>query len=380
MVPDVQFLSKFPILGHGTTEMRCVQPSQYLESCGWSVSVGCVYRNMPCAARAIVFHRLSGDKMGRRAIELARAQGLYLFYDVDDLIFDQGSSTHLSKFTSRTDVEESIEGYRDAMMLCDTVLCSTRYLAERARKFHSNVIVMKNGLSREFIDIGSSGASGFHVGIRPTTLGYFSGSSHHDDDFALIQGALQNVMQEFPETRLILAGKLEYDSSFLEFGNRFEHRPFMPYAQFMRLPGEVDINLVPLVASDPFAQARSELKYIEAAAFGVPTIASPTSTYKEAIIHGETGLIATDDDWYRQLSALIRDAGLRQRLGSAAREDVLKNYSPDKRKADWSDLMETIPGPLVGPEEPRWPIHKTTAQRVDIGRRAVRRWIKKLSN
>lgn len=380
MLPEIKFVSKFPILGYGTTEMRCVQPARFLERSGWRTSTGCVYRDMPYASRAIVFHRLSADRMGARAIELARAQGLYLFYDVDDLIFDQDSSNHLGKFSRDGDVVDVISGYRNAMMLCDTVLCSTRYIADRVGRFHPDVVIMKNGLSQEFMDLPARIPPRSSSDPGDTILGYFSGSSHHDSDFALIKDALCRVMNDFSNVRLLLAGKIKFEPVFSSFGDRFEYRPFMPYSEFMKLPGEVDINLVPLVCSDPFAQARSELKYMEAAAFGVPSIASPTSTYVDAIEHEVTGLISDDTDWYHQLSRLINDTGFRRRLGSAAREDVWKNYSADKRKAEWNELMDSTLGAYATSRAQKPMMYKALQQNIGIKERALRRWLKTLSS
>ena len=359
--------------------MRCVQPAQYLKGAGWSVSVGCVYRDMPRASRAIIFHRLSADPMGLRAIRLARARGLYLFYDVDDLIFDKTGASHLEKFIRKKESGDISQKYRDAMNLCDAILCSTQYLAERAERFHPNVTVMKNGLSQGFIDLANDTRSQGFVQKRSVTLGYFSGSSHHDDDFALIQPALFRVMKEFPQTRLLLAGKVNFDPDFSNFGERFEYRSFMPYAQFMRMPSEVDVNLVPLICRDPFAQARSELKYIEAAAYGVPSIASPTSTYKNTISHGQTGLIANDDDWYTQLRSLIADHDLRQKLGIAACQDTLENYGPGKREVEWDNLINTLSAPSPARER-RIPIYQAARQKIDINRRALRRLVKRIKS
>ena len=58
----------------------------------------------------------------------------------------------------------------------------------------------------------------------------------------------------------------------------------MRYEEFQAVFEQIDINVVPLQQKDSFAQARSNLKYIEAGAWGIPTIASPASAYREAIV------------------------------------------------------------------------------------------------
>ena len=47
---DVQILSFKPMLGYGTTELRCVQPADYLREAGWKVSLGRIGDKVPVPA------------------------------------------------------------------------------------------------------------------------------------------------------------------------------------------------------------------------------------------------------------------------------------------------------------------------------------------
>ncbi len=59
--------------------------------------------------------------------------------------------------------------------------------------------------------------------------------------------------------------------------------------------------------------------YLEAATFGVPSIASRVEGVDEAVIDKETGLLVGDDDELRRaLHALIEDTHMRERLGQQA--------------------------------------------------------------
>jgi glycosyltransferase involved in cell wall biosynthesis len=340
-IPDIQFLSKLPISGYGTTEMRCVQPAAYLSAAGWSVKTACVYRQMPVAEKIIVFHRVVADTMTLRAMRIARAMGCMVLYDIDDLLFEGEAEIHLAQISAGNTTQSVAGGYLKAIASSDLVTCSTTYLRDRIRQFHPSVKIMRNGLSADFVETAQK-TQRVARDPQPITLGYFSGSKHHDHDFAIIQPALLRLLYTEPQARLLLVGKLNYDQAFLTFGDRFEYRPFVPYKEFMAIPGEVDVNLAPLDVEDPFAQARSALKYIEAGAFGVPTVASPTQTYVEAIKHKENGLLSDKDSWFDMLSLIFADMSLRHRLGQAARADVLENYGPNRRCAEWGRLMAGV--------------------------------------
>jgi glycosyltransferase involved in cell wall biosynthesis len=66
------------------------------------------------------------------------------------------------------------------------------------------------------------------------------------------------------------------------------------------------------------------------------TIASPVGMNKEVIIHNTTGFLAdTQEDWFEQLTLLIRDSDLREKLGQNGRHHIENNYSVDA----WFDKL-----------------------------------------
>ncbi|MBC2717412.1 MAG: glycosyltransferase family 4 protein [Desulfobacteraceae bacterium] len=336
MNTEIQFLSKTRILGYGTTQMRCVQPAHYLAQKGWRTEFGCIYRSLPKARKAIVFHRAALDSHTEQYLSYAKARGLVTIYDTDDFLFDEES---IEQFP----LPDSAKAYRTMMEKCDVILVSTRYLQQRAELFHPDVRVVKNGLSKEFVAKAEFvRRNGTQKQDNVITVAYLSGSKHHEDDFQLVERALIKILTDFTDTRLLVMGKLRCSDKFRCFGDRFQYKNFVPYRDFWRVFQDIDINIAPLNVRKSFTQARSELKYIEAGIFGIPTIASPTSTYRDAIFHGINGLLAEDLDWYDALKSLITDGEKRIRLGEAARKDVTENYRPEKRSVQWNELVSDI--------------------------------------
>jgi hypothetical protein len=67
-----------------------------------------------------------------------------------------------------------------------------------------------------------------------------------------------------------------------------------------------DIDLAALEIGNPFCEAKSELKFLEATLVDVPTIASPTGPFRRAFGYGETGfLAATLGEWHETLLQLV---------------------------------------------------------------------------
>jgi glycosyltransferase involved in cell wall biosynthesis len=87
----------------------------------------------------------------------------------------------------------------------------------------------------------------------------------------------------------------------------------------LRPLSRMDINLAPLETANPFTDGKSELKIFEAALFKIPTIASPTATYRECITEGGNGLLASSHkEWFQKMEALIENEPLRKSIGRRA--------------------------------------------------------------
>jgi glycosyltransferase involved in cell wall biosynthesis len=327
---DVQILSFKPMLGYGTTELRCVQPADYLREAGWKVSLGRIGDKLPVPCRVLLLHRVGMDSLTARIVRYARSAGARILYDTDDLTFDGelGTAAEAGRI-------------RAAMLSSDRAILSTEFLRERAARFHPDCVVMKNGLSRDFLRAAEA-----HVGDARATsdrvrLGYFSGSAHHDPDFAIVEPAILRLMRDRPGVDLVVGGKIRVSPAFAEFGPRFRYEPFRPYSEYPSMLRALDVNLVPLDTRSDFANARSELKYIEAGAFAVPSVASPTPAYRQAIASGRNGIICRDDEWHAALCRLVDDASLRRTLGAAARDDIVGCYGPEVRVREWDALVRT---------------------------------------
>jgi len=72
---------------------------------------------------------------------------------------------------------------------------------------------------------------------------------------------------------------------------------------------------------------------IEAAAAGLPAVASRIYGVTDAIVDGETGLLHEPGDWKelaQQLGRLVDDPGLREQLGSRAQERALREFRQER--------------------------------------------------
>ena len=229
-------------------------------------------------------------------LEFAGRHSIPVICDLDDYLFDQEVIPH-SEYLRHQPIETAqslINQFRDLVLSCRYYTGATVYLRDRAAALGAVSYQIPNGLNTTQIALSrialqeiAQTQSRSHL-----KLGYFSGTLTHQSDFGLIAFVLLRLMVEFPTLCLVVAGEFNMAEfpEFAPFADRIEQRPFVDWT---RLPAEiarVDINLIPLIMS-PFTEAKSDLKYYEAAVLKVPSVASPTAVFRACITHGSNGFL-----------------------------------------------------------------------------------------
>ena len=103
-----------------------------------------------------------------------------------------------------------------------------------------------------------------------------------------------------------------------------------------------DIGVIPLLNTE-FNKCKSELKYIEFSALGIPVVASDVSAYSETIQNGVNGYLSSnEDEWVDKLSVLIDDPIFRNGIVNNARNDVIENYNLKSRVDQWDNIFKKV--------------------------------------
>jgi glycosyltransferase involved in cell wall biosynthesis len=273
-----------------------------------------------------IFHRTLFTPRIEKLFTEARKLGKEIIFETDDLVFDSKYIQATPYYQKMNALERSLyEKGVGAEILYDssvkTCTTTTSYLADKLRALGKEVFVVQNKLSKEDIK-WVEGISNIKYPISNIiSLGYFSGTASHDADYATITDALLSVMKDRPGVHLVIAGPLILDDAFASFHERIIRLPFASRREHFENIFGIDINLAPLVMGDPFCESKSELKFVEAGACGIPTVASATRVFREAIVDGTDGFVASNmSEWEEKLLVLIDDGQLRKDIGGAARK------------------------------------------------------------
>ena len=280
----------------------------------------------------IVLVRRQWNPTIQMLIEHARQAEIPVVYDLDDYLFDPWVLPYIdSARGAPAAIMQAIEAHRTTLEFCDYYTGTTPFLVERAADLNKPGWVIRNGLNttqlhrcRDLLERAPERADGI---VR---IGYFSGTLTHQADFRVAYPALIRILREFQQVRLVVVGELELDlfPGLQPLAAQIDQWSFVDWRELPTLIASVDINIAPLEVN-PFTQAKSNLKYYEAAILKVPTVASPTEALTASIHHGITGLLAaSDEEWYQALRLLVIDPELRRRIGEKAHTEVLRDYVP----------------------------------------------------
>lgn len=270
---------------------------------------------------------------GRGWLSLIRklqAKGIRVVFEVDDYLHsvrkakDHDFSRNFGK-TALAELELN-------MRACDAIICSTHYIARRYRSFNQNVWVCENGL-----DMGR------YKLTRPerpaVTIGWAGGTGHTASVMPWIKAA-GNVMLRRSNTRFASIGQDFADTLSDVFPTRTVSVPFTMVETYPAAMTLFDIALAPAGKSN-FFRGKSDLRWLEAGALGIPTIADP-DVYPY-IEHGVNGFHASDADAAGELIAvLVDDRNLRLQVGEAARSYVTEHRDMSIACRQWEQVFRHL--------------------------------------
>ncbi len=248
-----------------------------------------------------------------------------LIFDFDDSIWLQDKNEVNNKLAFLKNPAKTSK----IISLCDTIVAGNNYLADYARQYNNNVVIIpttidtdtykpKPKIDNAKIVIGWSGSF--------TTIKHFEGAIE----------ALTKIKAKYGvRVSFKVIGDENYHHNILDInGQEWQANTEVQDLQ------EFDIGIMPLPDID-WTRGKCGLKGLQYMGLAIPTIMSPVGVNTEIINDGENGFLAeTPDEWVDKLSQLIESAELRRKLGAAGRETVVARYSVEANKEKYLRLFE----------------------------------------
>lgn len=304
--------------------------------------------------RVFIFFRCPINETIDEFISLAKKYNKTVLFDIDDLVIDKKYTSQIKYLKTMTADElklydEGVEKIQKLLRKCDAAITSTEKLAEELKNYVPEVFINRNVASQDMVKYSIEAVKyrdelpfksydriknkkEFQDALKlhnerkgKIRIGYFSGSITHNDDFEYIAPVIKEVMEKYRNVELHITGELDIPDEFKNFKDRIIARPFTEWQKLPMLIASVDINIAPLV-DNIFNEAKSEIKWIEAALVKVPTIASNIGAFKKMIVDNETGILcSTIEEWKAAFELLINNEKERKRIAENAYKFAFKH-------------------------------------------------------
>lgn len=198
------------------------------------------------------------------------------------------------------------------------VSCGNEWLADFARQFNSRVVVNPTTIDTEKLHNPVLFPS--RKPNEKTVIGW-TGTHSTLQYLKPILPALQEIEKKFSITIKIISNKkpeLTLQSvEFIPWNKETEIQDLISF----------DIGLMPLT-DDAWAKGKCGFKALQYMALEIPCVASPVGVNTGIIKNNMNGFLCVGNDaWAKTLEQLIQDAELRKKIGVAARQTVVEDFS-----------------------------------------------------
>lgn len=337
---------------------RVEQKQQQLKQAGIATTVINIHDSLETVPSLLfkvdvaIFYRVAATPALMNLIHTVRAAGIPTIYDIDDLIFDPAHYPDPFESYGGQITKDEYAGlvtgtglFRTAMSACDYGLAPTQALATMMQPImiSGKAFVHRNGLSQAHLDW--CGRVEGQESDEIVRIFYGSGTKAHNTDFdMLVAPAFRKLLDATSmNIQIVLMGHLTLPSILKPYAAKIiQLPPAWDISVYWATLRRMHINIAVLMRSEA-TDCKSEIKWLEAGMFGIPSVVSKTATYEEVIEDGVDGvMVDTAEAWHAALAALIEDRGTRERIGAAAAVKIARDYGIEAASQNLMSIFSAI--------------------------------------
>lgn len=349
--PKSKILAFIASMGEACAHYRILQPAKHLTSfkdINYYVtnSFKMVYpdENMPLVQMGLhsdykdydtfIFQRETRIPVFAFMMIAQKAKNIRCIYEVDDnfIDFPQGHAFY-------EESKEILPRIKYFYYHANNITCTTEPLKDMLSKFNKNVHVIPNSIDFEFFDYFAKK----NYDPDNIIIGW-TGSRYHHHDILIIEEVVTDIVNKYKNVKFFHCNtKQAYRNKEIEFFKNIPPckkiiHPRVTIDRYPEMVSNIDIGIAPL-ENNPFNESKSNLKYLEYSALGIPSICSKVYPYEKT--KNFQGILTNNDykSWKYALELLINDCSARKEIGTKARENVRKNYNQIDISIQWHDLF-----------------------------------------
>lgn len=256
--------------------------------------------------------------------------------EMDDFLFDM-PSYNIGSNPYRPNSEPERIAY-EQLQISDVVIVSTQFIQEKIRELFPTkiVFVVPNAIDFKIWDSLNKPEKDDKIRIG------YTGCGNHSGDMEIVKKPILALLDEYPNLEYVSIPFQSWDD--VNHPRVFRHTAWASIPEFPQMIANwnLDIGIAPLRDSN-FNRAKSNLRWLEYSALGVPTVASKIYPFANSIRNGIDGIICnSQSQWYEALKSLIEDKSKRSRMGLEAYSRVKRDFNMDKVAEKYRDILEVI--------------------------------------
>lgn len=260
-------------------------------------------------------------------LRLLRRHARNLIYDFDDSIFLHSSNHPLGQECPRR-----FQQFRHMMQTADVVIAGNEFLCDQATALTEPAKVR---LIPTCVDVSRYAMARHHP--RPQVKLAWIGSRSTLRGLNRSRELLDRLGQTLPglALKVICDRTLAMDNLPVDF---------CPWSETTESADLADADIgISWLPDDGWSAGKCGLKILQYMAAGLPVVANPVGVQKHMVRHGETGFLAqTPEEWQQAIARLVREPGLRRRMGAAGRRFVEAEFDVARGAAGWEDVLQAI--------------------------------------
>lgn len=329
------------LIPHGCAYIRDILPLTHpVNASVFQVTQGTEYNHADVLVVERTWKPGTTMEVIEQLVDQVRRDSTCLIYSIDDNLLDLQSITTNMRMVVRYLCRQA-----------DGILVSSAFLKKRLKLLNTKIFVVPNALDERLFTGSNMRASSQKPREDRKIIGYM-GTFTHDADLMMVLQALRSMLRK---QQSLLELQLVGGFSNMDFIRYFEGLPvrvlqvpiqdveYPRFVAWMIRNAHWDLGIAPLEDAY-FNLSKSEIKFLDYSALGIPGVYSRVPSYEAIVRHLETGYLVenTTDAWMEALECMLSDDPLREKLASAAHEYVFSNRTLEHCARNWQEAIQSI--------------------------------------
>lgn len=316
----------------GCGHWRMIWPEQILNAHSKAVMHGTTVMNLDpryyVMAKAVRIQRQATKQQlefVKMLKEFSNQNGMRLIYEIDDICFKEDIPDY-NKYKPAFENPEIRESAQAIMSMCDEITVTCKFMRDyySSKTGNKNVTVIPNFMPKfwlgHYYDITKI-MNNYDKNKKKPRILYAGSGAHFDvdnrtkqkDDFFHVNEVIRKTVDKY---QWVFLGAFPLPIMDLIKSGKIEFHPWRRLYEYGDGINDLNVNMMVAPLQDnTFNKSKSDLKYIEACAFGLPIACQDLVTYENAPIKFKSG-----DDMINQIEETLKDVSKYKSICKKARQ------------------------------------------------------------